>query len=99
MRVGVKIVELTAYHVRIPLRRPIQHASHTRSETDNLIVRCTLADGTFGFGEGVPREYVTGETIESALDLLKKSDLVRQLDDVPDFAGAVRSAEHFRLAE
>ena len=26
-----------------------------------------------GYGEGVPRDYVTGETIDSALDLLKRS--------------------------
>jgi muconate cycloisomerase len=95
----MRVAKLTAWHVRIPLRKPIQHASHTRSETDNLIVRCTLADGSVGFGEGVPREYVTGETIETALDLLKKSDLVRQLPDAADFAGAVRVAENFRLVE
>ena len=71
----MRIVELTAWQVRIPLRKPIRHASHTRTDTDNLVVRCTLDDGTDGFGEGVPREYVTGETIDSALDLLKRSDL------------------------
>jgi muconate cycloisomerase len=95
----MRVAQLTAWHVRIPLQKPIQHASHTRSETDNLIVRCTLADGTVGFGEGVPREYVTGETIGSALELLKKSDLLRQQDDAADFAGAVRLAENLRLAE
>ena len=61
-----KIVELTALLVRIPLRKPIRHASHTRDSTDNIIVRCVLEDGTEGHGEGVPREYVTGETAESA---------------------------------
>jgi len=30
----VKIVELSTYHVRIPLRKPIRHASHTRTETE-----------------------------------------------------------------
>ena len=38
----MRVLQLTAWHVRIPLRKPIQHASHTRSDTDNLIVRCTL---------------------------------------------------------
>ena len=97
----MRVVQLTAWHVRIPLRKPIQHASHTRSETDNLIVRCTLADGTTGFGEGVPRDYVTGETIDSALDLLRRSQVGQGLpkDDCPDFASAVRLAENLRLAE
>ena len=66
----MKVVELTAFHVRIPLRRAIQHASHTRTETDNIVVRCLLDDRSEGFGEGLPREYVTGETIDSALELL-----------------------------
>ncbi len=69
----MKVAELTAFVVRIPLRKAIKHASHTRTETDNVIVRCTLDDGTVGYGEGVPRDYVTGETADkSALDLLKR---------------------------
>jgi L-alanine-DL-glutamate epimerase-like enolase superfamily enzyme len=94
----VKIVELTAMHVRIPLRKPVRHASHVRSETDNVLVRCVLADGTEGFGEGVPREYVTGETIDSALDLLRRSDLAARLEPCRDFAGAVAFAERLQLA-
>ncbi len=94
----MKIVALNAYHVRIPLRRRIRHASHTRTETDNLVVRCTLADGSEGFGEGVPRDYVTGETIDSSLDLLRRSDLAAQAEDCRDFEHAVAVAERLRLA-
>src|SRR5262249_54224642 len=96
-RAAVKIVELTAMHVRIPLRKPVRHASHVRSETDNVLVRCVLADGTEGFGEGVPREYVTGETIDSALDLLGRSDLAARLEPCRDFAEAVALAERLQL--
>jgi L-Ala-D/L-Glu epimerase len=95
----LKIVELTALHVRIPLKRAIKHASHVRTETDNLVIRCVLKDGKEGFGEGVPREYVTGETIESAIELLKKSDLPAQLDSCVDFAAAVGMIERLRLAD
>ena len=94
----MKVVELTAYHVRIPLRKAIKHASHARTETDNVVVRCELEDGTVGFGEGVPREYVTGETIDFALDLLRRSDLPSQLEPCKDFARAVALAESFKLA-
>jgi muconate cycloisomerase len=94
----LRIVELTAYHVRISLRKPIRHASHTRSATDNVLVRCVLEDRTEGFGEGVPREYVTGETIDSALDLLRRSDLAAQLEPCADFGQAVALAERLRLA-
>ena len=94
----MRIVELEARHVRIPLRRKVTHASHVRTETDNVVVRCVLSDGAVGFGEGVPRDYVTGETIDFALDLLKRSDLGKQLGhDCPDFVAAVHLAERFRL--
>src|SRR5947209_1601116 len=82
----MRVRELTAWQVRIPLTKPIQHASHTRSETDNLVVRCVLADGTEGFGEAVPREYVTGETVGSTLALLQRSHLPAQLEDCTSFA-------------
>ena len=93
----MKIAELTAFHVRIPLRKTIRHASHSRTETDNVIVRCALDDKTIGFGEGVPRDYVTGETIDSALEMLKLSDLPAQLEECRDFESAVRLAERLQL--
>jgi L-alanine-DL-glutamate epimerase-like enolase superfamily enzyme len=94
----LKVVELTALRVRIPLKRAIKHASHTRTETDNLIIRCVLADGTEGFGEGVPREYVTSESVESAIELLKRSDLAGQLKPCEDFAAAVAMIERVQPA-
>src|SRR4051794_36563638 len=95
----VKIVELTAVAVRIPLRRPIRHASHRREHTDNVVVVCRLDDGTVGHGEGVPRDYVTGETIDSALELLARSELSSQFVPCPDLAPAVAMAERLRPAE
>jgi L-alanine-DL-glutamate epimerase-like enolase superfamily enzyme len=94
----MRVKALTAWHVRIPLKKPIRHASHTRVDTDNVVVRCVLDDGTEGFGEGVPREYVTGETIESSLALLKASDLASQFDDCRDFPAAAALAERLKLA-
>ncbi len=94
----MRVKEITAWQVRIPLKKPIQHASHTRTETDNLLVRVVLDDGTDGFGEGVPREYVTGETIDSALAHLKQSALTEQLEKWPTFHAALTSIEKLRLA-
>src|SRR5262249_54298153 len=94
----MRVVELTALQVRLPLRKPVRHASYTRSSTDNILVRCVLEDGTEGFGEGVPREYVTGESIDSDFELLRRSDLAAQLEPCRDFALAVAVAERLRLA-
>lgn len=94
----MRVVELEARQVRIPLRKPVKHASHARTETENLVVRCVLADGSVGYGEGVPREYVTGETADTAIDLLKRSDLPAQIPVCRTFEEAVRAAERLRLA-
>ncbi len=94
----MRVVELTAFHVRIPLVRPFRHASYARTETENLVVRCVLEDGTTGYGEGVPREYVTGETAPSAIALLKRSEIGPQLGSCRDFGEVIRAAEALRLA-
>ncbi len=94
----IRIAQLTAWQVYIPLKKAIRHASHTRTQTDNIVVCCVLDDGTTGYGEGVPREYVTGETAASALALLKRSELKAQLGEINDFPTAVALAERLRLA-
>ncbi len=94
----MKLVEMSAFVVRIPLRKRVKHASHTRTETENVVVRCTLDDGTIGYGEGVPRDYVTGETADTVVELLKRSDVAAQLEPCDDFARAVALAERITLA-
>lgn len=93
----MKVTELTAHVVRVPLKKRIKHASHARTETDNVLVRARLTDGSVGWGEGVPREYVTGESADSALDLLKTSDLEAQLDECRDYIGALRIIERLKM--
>jgi muconate cycloisomerase len=85
---NVRSIDL--YHVAVPLRRPIKHASHERTVSDNLVVRATLADGTTGFGEGVPRSYVTGETIDSTFEMLGRFELPRHLGSPCDLPTVVR---------
>jgi muconate cycloisomerase len=94
----LKIAELTALHIRIPLRKKIRHASYTRSTTDNIVVRCVLDNKVEGYGEGVPREYVTGENIEADFELLLESDLSAQLEPCRDFDQALAVAERMQLA-
>ncbi len=95
----MQVIELEVRHVRIPLRRSVKHASHTRTDTDNVVVRCVLSDGSVGWGEGVPRDYVTGETVESAIELLRQSDVPKQLPPCSEFEEVVRVAERLRLAD
>lgn len=75
----MRIAKLTVFHVRIRLKKPIRHASHTRSETDSLVARCELDTGAVGWGEGLPRDYVTGETIDTAFTQVQDTDWGAQL--------------------
>jgi muconate cycloisomerase len=96
----MRVAELTAYHVRIPLKKTIRHASFTREENSTLVVRCRLNDGTTGWGEGLPREYVTGETIDSAFAQLRSTDWRRAAgDNLADLSGAVRLCATLNLAD
>jgi len=58
-----------------------------------------LSDGKIGYGEGVPRDYVTGETIDGTIELLKASELKRQLGYAHDFETVVKHAGALTLAE
>jgi len=92
------IEELRAYHLKIPLKKPIRHASHTRTANDTLIVRCALSNGIVGWGEGLPRTYVTGETIESVFEQLDATDLKNQLDGkIADTNSAIDILQNFAL--
>ncbi len=75
----MRIAELSAFHVRIPLRKTVRHASHSRTSTETLVVRCRLDNGIEGWGEGLPRSYVTGDTIDTAFEQLRDTDLKQQL--------------------
>jgi L-Ala-D/L-Glu epimerase len=76
----MRVVGLVAYIIQVPLKRPIHHASASRIDSQNILIRSELADGTVGWGEGVPRDYVTGETPNGALQQLANTPLADQLD-------------------
>ncbi len=91
-------IRLTAYHVRIPLKHKVRHASHSREETDSLVVRCELDNGAVGWGEGLPRPYVTGETIDNVWGLLAESDLAQQLaEPFENLSQAIALLDRFKL--
>jgi muconate cycloisomerase len=92
-------VELTLFIVRLALRKEIAHASASRRESRNLLVRCRLADGTEGWGEGVPRSYVTGETPEGAQAQLRATPLAEQLSrDCSNWDDVLAMCERFQPA-
>lgn len=50
--------------VRMPMRNPFAHAKAVRTVAESVFLSVTV-DGITGIGECVPRDYVTGETVDS----------------------------------
>lgn len=95
-----QIQSLHAFHVSIRLKKPIRHASHTRTQNDTLIIRCELSDGSVGWGEGLPRPYVTGETIDSAIHQLETSDFASISDcDFNDPLAVANAVSQWKLSQ
>lgn len=64
---------VTAWPLVIPLRRPVSHAAAQRKVADPVVVSVELSDGTVGFGETLPRDYVTGESVNTVLHSISKT--------------------------
>jgi muconate cycloisomerase len=93
------IRRFTAYIVRLPFKRAFVHASAARHESENILIRCELADGTVGWGEGVPRSYVTGETPEGCLAQLAATPIAEQLSaDCTSWPDVLTLCEQFSPA-
>jgi L-alanine-DL-glutamate epimerase-like enolase superfamily enzyme len=62
------IQQLTMMPLEIPFRLSFKHAAAERDRTASVWVEAVASDGTLrGAGEGCPREYVTEESIPSAI--------------------------------
>jgi len=62
-----RIQRLDVKPLHIPFTVAFRHASAERSQTSTLWADVTLDGGVTGCGESCPREYVTGESIDSAI--------------------------------
>ncbi|HEY9785528.1 MAG TPA: enolase C-terminal domain-like protein [Candidatus Obscuribacterales bacterium] len=80
----MRIVDIRATTVTLPFRFSFRHSLAARSQSQNVIVRATVAgtrgERAIGFGESVPREYVTGESVETAVATIKQEYVPRLLD-------------------
>jgi len=69
---GAKRIEaITIYQLRIPFHQAFRHAAQSREESDAVIVRVEDGAGQTGYGEALPRPYVTGETSASMIAHLR----------------------------
>jgi L-alanine-DL-glutamate epimerase-like enolase superfamily enzyme len=48
--------------VDLPFRKVFKHAAAERDSSYSLFVKCATDNGHVGYGECLPRKYVTGES-------------------------------------
>ncbi len=70
----MKLESIRPRSLLIPFKAAFRHASAERAATQTLWVEARGSDGTTGFGEGCPREYVTGESLRSAAAFCAKHE-------------------------
>ena len=68
----MRIKRLDGYSFPVPFKAVFRHASASRSRAENLIVAARSDDGITGYGEGCPRDYVTGETVEGGAAFIRR---------------------------
>lgn len=55
-----------------PFNLAVSHSLADNTATDNIVVALMDEKGRVGYGEGVPRSYVTGETVQGSLEALRR---------------------------
>jgi len=78
----MKIESIQARALDIPFRTQFRHASAVRDATQTLWVEARDEHGRVGRGEGCPREYVTGETLDGALRFVSEHSALLQREIV-----------------
>jgi muconate cycloisomerase len=70
-----RVTELRVFAVDLPFKVAFRHAAAARTSSDSLFLRARLDNGAEGWGESLPRAYVSGESREQAFALLRDTIL------------------------
>ena len=68
----IKISALEVFKVNIPFRIAFKHSLKSRQNSESIFVKASLDNGVVGFGESLPRSYVTGNTQDAVYKQLKE---------------------------
>lgn len=60
----MRLIAATVHALHIPFVETFSHSASQRRWSDSVVVRVRDDAGVEGWGEGAPRPYVTGETVE-----------------------------------
>lgn len=67
----MRIEHLDVFSFPVPFKVVFRHASASRARAENIIVKATSDCGLVGYGEGCPRDYVTGETVAGGVAFIR----------------------------
>jgi L-alanine-DL-glutamate epimerase-like enolase superfamily enzyme len=92
----MRIDKLEARALTIPFKSTFRHAAAERATTQALWVSAS-GDGFVGYGEGCPREYVTGESLRTAAGFVSQfadewRSAIRDLQTLHSWAAAHEDA-------
>ena len=69
----MKITRINIYPVRIPFSFSINHHLKNRAKSSSVVIAVHTDVGITGYGEGAPREYVTGESLSEVTNALENA--------------------------
>ena len=88
------VKRITIHTLAIPLRSTVSHAAAIRRIADPVVVAVELRSGVVGYGETLPRSYVTGETVGSVEGDIREQLVPRLLEMRPaSFPEALESID------
>jgi muconate cycloisomerase len=95
----MRITSGQLYQLQIPFNESFAHSTKERTFSDALVLCLKTDTGIKGFGEGLPRPYVTGETVSSAMTHIQETlwpkicahhfEPLQSLDDLSQFDRAL----------
>lgn len=91
------VTELRLFAVDLPFKVAFRHAAAARTTSESLFLRVGLDSGAEGWGESLPRVYVSGEGREGAFAQLRDSILPalvgRTFQSLPDLVSFLEKCD------
>lgn len=89
--------EIAVWRAEFPFRLTFSHNLASRDRAETLVVEVTTSKGGKGYGQALPRDYLTGENLDTALEDIKtvwwpklKGKGVREHEALPQFLEVMR---------
>lgn len=95
----MKLQDCQIFRLGIPFKVRFSHSLATRTETESILLALADTDGNIGYGEGTPRDYVTGETMHGTAAAIRRvyDDLsgttIQTIQDVAQFLESAEGLE------